>query len=93
MWTYGLSLVAVFVIDLLIYRLVPEMVVCYLCRAELHGIEVPARVLPFRHHLAAGYEQRREQWLESAGRARAVWAARGVDTVADDRELQKKGIP
>lgn len=67
-FTYGISLPVVFVIDLILYRRVAEMAVCYLCRAEYRGIEVPARILPFRHHLAAGYEKRRERWLEQAGR-------------------------
>lgn len=65
--TYGISLPVVFLIDLILYRRVAEMAVCYLCRAEYRGVEVPARILPFRHHLAAGYEKRRERWLEQAG--------------------------
>jgi hypothetical protein len=83
-WTYGLTLVAVFAVDLLIYRFVPEMAVCYLCRAELHGVAVPSRVLPFRHHLAAGYEARRERWLESVDRAATAWSV---------PETAKTGIP
>lgn len=66
-FTYGISLPVVFLIDLILYRRVPEMAVCYLCRAEYRGIEVPKRILPFRHHLAAGYEKRRESWLEQTG--------------------------
>jgi hypothetical protein len=66
-FTYGISLPVVFLIDLILYRRVAEMAVCYLCRAEYRGIEVPKRVLPFRHHLAAGYEKRRERWLEQTG--------------------------
>lgn len=67
-FTYGISLPVVFLIDLILYRRVAEMAVCYLCRAEYRGIEVPKRILPFRHHLAAGYEKRRERWLEQTGR-------------------------
>ncbi len=67
-FTYGISLPAVFLIDLILYRRVPEMAVCYLCRAEYRGIQVPKRILPFRHHLAAGYEKRRERWMEQLGR-------------------------
>lgn len=79
-WTYGLSLVAVFVIDLLIYRAVPEMAVCYLCRAEVRGVLLPERVLPFRHHLAEGYEARRTQWLQRLAAVAADLAVEGGGT-------------
>lgn len=59
--TYGVSLMALALADLLIYRLVPLMAVCYLCRAEFRGVPVPARVLPFRHHMAEGFEKRRAE--------------------------------
>lgn len=68
-FTYGISLPVVFLIDLILYRRVAEMAVCYLCRAEYRGIAVPRRILPFRHHLAAGYEKRREIWLEGTGQS------------------------
>ena len=74
-WTYGLSLVAVFLVDLLIYRSVPEMAVCYQCRAEVRGVALPERVLPFRHHLAEGYEARRNLWLQRVTAAAAAWTA------------------
>ena len=60
-FTYGISLMALALVDLLIYRRVPHMAVCYLCRAEFRGVPVPERVLPFRHHMAEGYEKQRER--------------------------------
>ncbi|MCY4483421.1 MAG: hypothetical protein OXC12_11135 [Spirochaetaceae bacterium] len=60
-FTYGVSLMVLALVDLLIYRGVPQMAVCYLCRAEFRGVPVPARILPFRHHMAEGYEKRRER--------------------------------
>ena len=60
-FTYGISLMVLALVDLLIYRGVPMMAVCYLCRAEFRGVPVPARILPFRHHMAEGYEKRRER--------------------------------
>ena len=36
-FTYGLSLPVVFLIDLILYRRVADMAVCYLCRAEYRG--------------------------------------------------------
>ena len=58
-FTYGVSLMVLALVDLLIYRAVPMMAVCYLCRAEFRGVPVPNRILPFRHHMAEGYEKRR----------------------------------
>ena len=60
-FTYGVSLMVLALVDLLIYRRVPLMAVCYLCRAEFRRVPVPARILPFRHHMAEGYEKRREE--------------------------------
>jgi hypothetical protein len=67
-FTYGISLPVVFLIDLILYRCVGELAVCYLCRTEYRGIKMPKHILPFRHHLAAGYEKRRERWLEQSSR-------------------------
>ena len=60
-FTYGVSLMVLALVDLLIYRGVPMMAVCYLCRAEFRGVPVPDRILPFRHHMAEGFERRREE--------------------------------
>ena len=60
-FTYGVSLMVLALVDLLIYRGVPMMAVCYLCRAEFRGVPVPDRILPFRHHMAEGYEKRRDR--------------------------------
>ena len=62
-FTYGVSLMVLALVDLLIYRRVPLMAVCYLCRAEFRGVPVPERVLPFRHHMAEGFEKRRAERL------------------------------
>lgn len=83
-WTYGLSIVGVFLVDLLIYRSVPEMAVCYQCRAEVRGVPLPDRVLPFRHHLAEGYEARRSKWLERLA---------AVDVEVDRSGLEKAKGP
>ena len=60
-FTYGISLVVLSLIDWVIYKRVPTIAVCYLCRAEFSGILVLDRILPFRHHMAEGYERRRNQ--------------------------------
>ena len=60
-FTYGVSLMVLALVDLIIYRRVPVMAVCYLCRAEFRGVPLPDRILPFRHHMAEGYEKRRAE--------------------------------
>ncbi len=66
-FTYGVSLMVLALVDLIIYRRVPVMAVCYLCRAEFRGVPVPARILAFRHHMAEGYEKRRERRRQPGG--------------------------
>ena len=58
--TYGISLMIVALIDFLIYRKVKVMAVCYLCHAEYSNCEIPKKILGFRHHMAEGYEKRRQ---------------------------------
>ena len=67
-FTYGVSLMVLALVDLLIYRAVPLMAVCYLCRAEIRGVPIPDRILPFRHHMAEGYEKRRIRRQEGRSR-------------------------
>ena len=67
-FTYGVSLMVLALVDLLIYRAVPLMAVCYLCRAEFRGVPIPDRILPFRHHMAEGYEKRRDRRREGRSR-------------------------
>ena len=61
-FTYGLSLVVFALIDYLLYRRVADMAVCYVCDAEVRGIAVAQTVLPFRHHMAEGYQERKDTW-------------------------------
>lgn len=60
-FTYGISLVVLSLIDWSIYKRVPTIAVCYMCRAEFRGILIMNNILPFRHHMAEGYERRRNQ--------------------------------
>ena len=55
--TYGLSLPLVALIDWLIYRQVPTIVVCYRCGAEFRGFTVPSHLKTFMHHIGEKYER------------------------------------
>ena len=55
--TYGLSLVVVFLFDLLLYRRVKDSIECYKCRAEFKNVDVPKHLEDFDHHVAEMYEK------------------------------------
>ena len=54
-WTYGLSLIGAAILDGLIYKLVPNRLVCYRCRAVFSKVKETAGVKGFDHHLAELY--------------------------------------
>ncbi len=57
-YTYGLSLLAVAVIDWIMYKRVPDSGVCYACKAEFKGfVDIPNVIVPFDHHTAELYEE------------------------------------
>lgn len=56
-WTYGLSLPALFLFDVLLRRWIGEMAVCYRCRGEYRGISLREEIKPFDHHMAAMFEE------------------------------------
>ena len=56
--TYGLSLAIVAFIDWLLYKQVPDSIVCYKCKGEFFGIKpIPTTILQFDHHIAEIYEE------------------------------------
>ena len=54
--TYGISLVALFLLDLLLYGKIKDSVECYKCKTEYKNIVVPKNVMSFDHHIAEIYE-------------------------------------
>ena len=54
--TYGISLVALFLLDLLLYGKIKDSVECYKCKTEYKNIVVPKNVMNFDHHIAEIYE-------------------------------------
>lgn len=57
--TYGLSLVVCVLLDALVYRQCPDLVVCYQCGAEYRGFHVPERLKPYIHAIGLKYDRRR----------------------------------
>lgn len=57
-FTYGLSLIALSLLDYLLYRKVPELLICYKCGAEFRGFgPLPEDVAVFDHHIGELYEK------------------------------------
>tara|TARA_B100000886_G_scaffold306898_1_gene239545 strand:- start:21 stop:338 length:318 start_codon:yes stop_codon:yes gene_type:complete len=54
--TYGISLVALFLLDLLLYGKIKDSVECYKCKTEYKNIVVPKNMMSFDHHIAEIYE-------------------------------------
>ncbi len=57
--TYGLSLPAVWLLDLFLFKRVPAVVNCYLCGAEFRGFEIPEHIKPFIHQIGVKYDRKR----------------------------------
>ena len=55
-WTYGLSLPVVALVDWIVYKRIPALVVCYKCLSEFRGFKIPSHFKPFMHHIGARYE-------------------------------------
>ena len=59
-FTYGISLPVIWLFDLMLYRKVPNMAVCYKCDAEYREFKIPESVKPYSHY-TADYSERFEQ--------------------------------
>ena len=58
--TYGISLPVFALIDWLIYRRYPHLIVCYKCAAEFRGFKEKEKTLkPFMHHIGLKYDKYR----------------------------------
>ena len=55
--TYGLSLPVLWLLDLAIHKKIPNLLVCYRCRASFQGLIVPERFKQFQHWVGDKYEQ------------------------------------
>jgi hypothetical protein len=50
-WTYGLSLAVVAVLDFIMYKILPNIAVCYHCLAKYRGTVPNEKHQPFDHNL------------------------------------------
>jgi ribosomal protein S27E len=50
-WTYGLSLAVVALLDLILYRALPNITVCYHCLSKIRGLLLNPKHKPFDHNL------------------------------------------
>ncbi len=56
-FTYGISLVVVLIIDMLLYKHVDEVIICYKCNMEFRGFKnLPKSIKLFDHHTAELYD-------------------------------------
>ncbi len=46
-WTWGLSLLAVTILDYIVWRIVKDVIVCYQCQAVHRGYAIPPSLKPF----------------------------------------------
>lgn len=56
-YTYGLSLAALFLFDLMLYRRTKDLIECYKCKVEFKDVRVPKYFTVFDHHIAEIYEE------------------------------------
>ena len=59
--TRGISLLVAVLIDLLLYRLLPRITVCYACDAVHRGVPVHSAHLGFDHHVAEEFKVERSR--------------------------------
>lgn len=57
--TRGLSLLAAALVDLVLYRTLPRITVCYACDAIHRGVPVDARHAAYDHHVADEHKEAR----------------------------------
>ncbi len=63
-WTWGLSLAVVASIDLALYRALPKVTVCYVCRARYRGVPPHPAQAPFDLLTAQRREARARSWAD-----------------------------
>ena len=64
-WTWGLSLGVCALADLLLYRVLPTITVCYVCASRYRGLPINPDHLPFELVTAQMWEARSLNWKRS----------------------------
>jgi hypothetical protein len=67
-WTYGLSLAVCALLDWILYKILPSVTVCYICRASYGGIPLNPDHRPYELVTAQTWEARALAWRRAAGR-------------------------
>ena len=63
-FTYGISLVFVLIIDMIFYKYVDEVIVCYKCKMEFRGFKkISKSIKLFDHHTAELYDKYWFIWI------------------------------
>ena len=55
--TYGLSLLALALVDFVIYKKISNCLQCYKCKLEFKNAKYRGNFMPFDHHIAEIYEK------------------------------------
>ncbi len=55
-WTYGLSLIGAAILDGLLFKFVPNQLVCYRCRTVYRDVPIPRQLNGFDRHVAELYD-------------------------------------
>jgi len=66
-WTYGLSLAACAALDWLLYKMLPSVTVCYICRASYSGLPLDPAHKPYDLMTAQTWEARALTWRRTGG--------------------------
>lgn len=68
-WTYGLSLGVFALVDLVLYRTLPNMTVCYVCGSRYRGAPIHPDHGPYDLMTAQTYEARSINWRKRHDRS------------------------
>jgi hypothetical protein len=69
-WTYGLSMGVCALADLLLYRALPPVTVCYVCKSRYRGLPLNPDHAPFELVTAQTWEARSVNWRSIHDRTR-----------------------
>jgi hypothetical protein len=81
-WTYGVSLAAMALLDFILYKILPKVSVCYICKARYRNVPARADHLPYELKTAQLWEARSENWAE--GKLRPAFTDTELEKIEPD---------
>ncbi len=60
-WTYGLSLAVVAIVDFILFRILPNISVCYHCLSKIRGTQANTKHKPFDHNVFEFFLKQEEE--------------------------------